>query len=236
MLIYYISYFINYQFIYYTNNSIIVYMKYDYIVWDFNGTILDDRQLCLDILNKMLAERNLKTVTLEEYINVFRFPIIDYYRAVGFDFEKEPFSELGKEFIDLYQKQSFKCGFCVDSIETIIELKKTGVELILLSASKKENLDEQLEELHIKYLFDHVYGIGNIYAESKVHIAERFRNRVGYDKKVLMIGDSVHDFEVATAIKADCILVAQGHQAKHKLLEVTTNVVDTAKEILEKIK
>ncbi len=211
-------------------------MKYDYIVWDFNGTILDDLDLCLDILNTMLEKRNLKTVTIEQYRDVFRFPVIDYYKDVGFDFKKESFEVLSKEFVKYYQTASFNCGFCETVIDTIHTIKNTyNISQIVLSASKKENLDEQLNVLGIKDLFDHVYGISNIYAESKVHIAERFRERVGKDKKILFIGDSTHDAEVADAINADCILVCQGHQSKKRLLESKHQVVDYASQILKEL-
>ena len=63
-------------------------MKYKHIIWDYNGTILDDTQLVLDILNIMLEEKRLKTCTMDEYREVFDFPIIDYYINVGFDLEK----------------------------------------------------------------------------------------------------------------------------------------------------
>ena len=48
-----------------------------YIFLDFNGTVLDDIELCLNLLNEMLYEKEKKTVTLEEYKNIFDFPIIN---------------------------------------------------------------------------------------------------------------------------------------------------------------
>ena len=36
--------------------------KYDYIIWDFNGTLINDVDLCFNILNTMLSNRNIKTV------------------------------------------------------------------------------------------------------------------------------------------------------------------------------
>ena len=38
------------------------------IVWDFNGTIVDDTQICLDIENEMLKKRNMRhDYTIDEY-------------------------------------------------------------------------------------------------------------------------------------------------------------------------
>ena len=40
------------------------------VIWDFNGTILDDIALCLSIINTMLAKRNLSQLTLTDYRDV----------------------------------------------------------------------------------------------------------------------------------------------------------------------
>ena len=62
-------------------------MRYTDVIWDFNGTILDDVAAGIASVNKMLSDRGLPTIKDEEhYRKIFRFPIIEYYRALGFDF------------------------------------------------------------------------------------------------------------------------------------------------------
>ena len=56
---------------------------YQHIIWDWNGTLFDDAGVCLDIMNGMLARRNLPHLTPERYEEFFDFPVIDYYRRVG---------------------------------------------------------------------------------------------------------------------------------------------------------
>lgn len=210
--------------------------KYDYIVWDFNGTIIDDVDLCFNLLNKMLVEQGHKPVTKERYLEIFEFPIIEYYKKAGFTFEGYTFHELSVEFIKDYQPASFKCNFCKDSLETVKELENRGYENICISASQKDNIYEQMEVMNIRQYFKHVIGIKDIHGASKVDIAVKWRDFVGWDKKVLMIGDTTHDSEVAEAISADCYLVAQGHQNKRRLIESpykTLGVLDTAAELLK---
>ena len=73
---------------------------YKHIIWDWNGTLLDDAWLCVDIMDSMLKERSLGTLTLDRYQRLFEFPVIDYYRKLGFDFTKESFEKTGTEFIN----------------------------------------------------------------------------------------------------------------------------------------
>ena len=84
--------------------------KVNTIIFDFNGTILDDLDLCFNTLNKMLNMYNHPSITLDRYLDIFTFPVINYYRKAGFDFDKEPFDELAPIFMDIYQPNSLKCS------------------------------------------------------------------------------------------------------------------------------
>ena len=80
----------------------------EHIVWDWNGTLLDDRWLTIAVMNRVLARRNMYELTEDRYLQLFTFPVIDYYRRLGFDFEKTSFSELGTEFINEYNTRAFE--------------------------------------------------------------------------------------------------------------------------------
>ena len=73
--------------------------KIQTIVWDWNGTLLDDVELCRHTINRLLVKRGLKRLDLEQYRRVFQFPIIEYYRKAGFDLEAEPFEVLAHEYM-----------------------------------------------------------------------------------------------------------------------------------------
>ena len=78
-------------------------LKYTHIFWDFNGTILSDMQAGMDSVNKMLADRDLPVIPdIESYRRIFDFPIIEYYRGLGFDFDREPYEVLAPIWVELY--------------------------------------------------------------------------------------------------------------------------------------
>ena len=78
-------------------------MKYTHLMWDFNGTIFDDAEAGIKSVNKMLLERGLAPIpSKERYQEIFDFPIEDYYRSLGFDFEREPYEVLAPIWVDLY--------------------------------------------------------------------------------------------------------------------------------------
>ncbi|MFA5560368.1 MAG: HAD hydrolase-like protein [Acholeplasmataceae bacterium] len=187
------------------------------IFWDFNGTVLDDVELCHDILNEMLIEEERPTVTLEDYLMIFEFPVRNYYAKV-YDLEKTSFEVLADRFISKYQPRSLKLKLHDEVIETIAYFKTKGFLNILLSASEKENLIEQLKHFNLENVFDHILAIDNIHARSKVHIAQAFVKKHNLDlSNAILIGDTLHDAEVAEALKIDVVLYTKGHQHPSRL-------------------
>ena len=78
-------------------------MNIDRVIWDFNGTILDDVDTGIEAVDVLLAKYGLPELkTRERYYEVFGFPIIDYYRRIGFDFEKTDYSILANEWVEIY--------------------------------------------------------------------------------------------------------------------------------------
>ena len=206
-------------------------MKYDYLVLDFNGTIIDDVDLCLNILNHLLEERNYKKVSLEEYKHIFTFPIKNYYINAGFDLEKYSFTSISNEFISLYQKASLNCKLYEGINELIDKCNNNRIKVVLLSASQIDNLKEQTDHFGLSEKFEAILGTSTIEAASKVEIGKNyFKDK--QDKKILFVGDTTHDAEVASAIGADALLITHGHQARDVLLKANPlKVIDSFKEV-----
>lgn len=210
-------------------------MKYNRIIWDFNGTLLDDVQTGIASVNTLLAERGLPTVaSVEHYRSVFRFPIKEYYRSLGFDFEREPYEELAPKWVKLYLENVKTAELYPDVRCTLENIKERGIAQTVLSATELSMLEGQLEYLKIREYFDDVFGLDNIRAGSKVSLACSWR-KSHPDDRVLIIGDTDHDAETARAIGADCILVCRGHQSKEYLLALGADVADTLEEALKKL-
>ena len=69
-------------------------MKPSLVLWDWNGTLLDDVALCVDALNRLLRIYHYpQQYSLAQYREIFGFPIEDYYIRAGFDFSKNSYKE-----------------------------------------------------------------------------------------------------------------------------------------------
>ncbi len=206
-------------------------MNYTHVLWDFNGTILDDVDAGIKSVNKLLADRGLPELqSREDYHKVFGFPIIDYYRRLGFDFDKEPYEVIAPIWVEEYLRNVKSAEIFFDVKKTVEKLRSMGVKQFVLSATELDMLESQLSDLGLKDMFDGIFGLDNIHAESKVSLAHSFKEE-NRDAKILVIGDTVHDAETAKAIDADCILIARGHQPKSVLGKCGVRVADELSEI-----
>lgn len=207
--------------------------KYKHIIWDWNGTILDDVDLCVELINNLLRARELRTVSREEYKDIFTIPVRNYYESLGFDFVKEPFEIVGREWMDQYEKRKFECGLYAGITEVLEKINNLGVGQSILSAYSQHTLEDLVEHFGLTKYFTHIVGLDNIYAASKMHLGKDLIGRLGNGKgETLLIGDTLHDLEVATEIGADCVLVSGGHQSRGKLFGNGAVVIDSVRELL----
>lgn len=212
-------------------------MDYTYCIWDFNGTIFDDIGASIKAVNTLLASRGLPILeSKEKYHEVFDFPIIDYYRKIGFDFEREPYEVIAPIWVELYLEYSKESGLFEGVVPALDFFEKSGIKQSVLSASEKNMLEGQLRELGIHDRFEEIMGIDNIYAESKLALARKWREAHSAER-VMFIGDTVHDHQTAKELGADCYLISEGHQPEYKLREATdAKVFASLGELVEYLK
>ncbi len=202
-------------------------MKYDYIIWDFNGTLLNDVGICVDCLNTLLKSHGMSGKTEEEYKRIFTFPIKEYYRRAGFDFDVTDYDTLAHEWTDYYRSRT-DLELFDETEQTLKTLANGGLKQIIISASEKNTLFEQTKTLGIDGYFSEMLGLDNIHARSKEAIAKEWRAR-HQQAKAIFIGDTTHDKDVADAIGADCLLVPNGHQTREILEKTGATICENIK-------
>lgn len=203
------------------------------VIWDWNGTLLDDASLAVRTMNQMLEKRGMDLLSIEAYKSVFTFPVKKYYQKIGFDFQQEPFEIPANEFIDLYNSELDKCRLHKDAIRILTYLQSVGVKQYILSAMEQNVLDQCLKNYQIDHFFEVALGLDNIYAASKVENGHRLiAEQKLKASELVLVGDTTHDFEVASELGCQCVLIADGHQSKEVLRETGVLVLDSISQLL----
>ena len=193
-------------------------MRYDLIAWDFNGTVVDDADVGMGATNILLARRGLPVIPSREvYYRLFGFPIVDYYRRLGFDFEKESYDDIANEWIPEYRRLEKKAPLREGVLALLERFSSLGIPQVILSASEESMLAEQLSDLGISRFFTKIYGRSDYHGSDKTALALA----LAADHpaaRILFIGDTDHDAACAKAAGFDCALMLDGHQSRERLV------------------
>ncbi len=201
------------------------------IIWDWNGTLLDDVHIAVETDNETFARFGLPAITLDTYQKHFRHPVADFYAELGVP--QELFPQVADAWMPIYERLSLGCPLRKDAAETIHRFREAGFHQAIVSASPLPTLLRQVERYpELNGLFDGIEGLGDAYGASKVALARGYLDRNGITEAVF-IGDTTHDAEVAAAASCRCMLVQGGHQAPSVLTSAGLEVYAGLREIAD---
>ena len=191
------------------------------LIWDWNGTLLDDTRASVDALNEQLVRRGLSPITLDFYREHFAFPVRPFYTLVGVDLDHEDWDALAKGYHDAYLARPSQLN--AEAVPALELARAAGLRQTIVSALRQDYLDEATERLGIRRYFDAIVGTDNLNGGSKLDRAKALVGRLGRTARgeaFTCIGDSLHDKEVADALGARCVLFGGGSHAPERLARV----------------
>jgi len=207
--------------------------SFRHIIWGWNGTLLNDKWLCIESICTLLRARNLPAIDEDRYSRIFGFPVKDYYQAAGFDFSVEPFEKPAMEFIRLYDSRKKECQLHPGAVEILEQLSKMGCSQYLLSASETGILTEMTGHFGISGYFKMIKGLDNHYANGKGDLGMELLSAIhAPTESIVMIGDTSHDKEVADILGVSSILYTKGHYPAFRLMDCGTPLINNLDELV----
>lgn len=192
--------------------------RYHHLIWDWNGTLLDDLDLCIDVMNALLDRRQLPRLHRARYHALFDFPVRTYYERLGFDPVEDSFARLSVEFISGYDTRRLESSLHPAARLVLAAASAAGLRQSILSAYRQETLHEIVQHFGLAAHFDHIAGLANIHAHSKLALGHELVRRLAIaPARILLVGDTLHDLEVARELGVDCALIAAGHHPFERL-------------------
>lgn len=192
--------------------------KYTTIIWDWNGTIVDDSQLAFDIYCEECDLYNLEKMSLDEYKQRFYFPVKKFYEEVGLPSEK--YEDVANRFSVVYRSKWHEIKIHPQVKEYLEKFKNKGISQFILSAYQQKELLDMVKHFNLDNYFHDIAGIEDNLANSKVERGKKlFDKHKIIPEKTLMFGDTEHDFEVAKKLGIDIILLSWGVISYEKLVE-----------------
>lgn len=199
--------------------------KYDHVIWDWNGTLVDDVDHAIAAIGEVLKKNGKTAIDKAHYRQIFKFPIRQYYQDLGFELSQVSFDSLCDDFISSYDRH-VKSAALFPHTQFFLELIGSRCCQSILSASHENQLISMVKGYQIDHHFDHIFGIGDYYAASKLERGKELIAKAGVcPTKTILVGDTDHDAEVASQLGIDFLIVADGHQAFDRLQHRYENVL-----------
>ena len=203
-------------------------MKYDCVIWDWNGTLIDDMRVSLGSVNRILADRGMPPITEADYYDYIDTPITRFYERL-FDLEKTDVTRLLREFNVNYDALLDGSEVREGTRRALAAVAGAGVRQIVLSAFEQNKLRRMLREYGVDGCFSAVLGADDIHCGDKTDRAREYFAAEGLSpERAVVIGDTLHDAAVAKAVGCGCVLVRGGHQGDAELEASGVTLADSA--------
>jgi phosphoglycolate phosphatase-like HAD superfamily hydrolase len=204
-----------------------------HLVWDWNGTLLDDFSLVVQATNSAFAAVGGRDVDPDEHRRRFRRPVAEFYaeileRAV----DEDEFGKLDRIFHEAYRLGLTTMALAADAKEALTSWPGTQS---LLSMWFHDELVPALETYGLTGHFTRVDGLrteigGHLKAG---HLAAHLR-QLGVDgSDAVLIGDSLDDADAASSVGAGVVLYTGGFTDATRLRALGCPVADTLVEAVE---
>ncbi len=203
-----------------------------HLVWDWNGTLLNDVDLVVSATNRVFAQLGGRSITVDEHRRHFRRPVADFYASVlERAVDAEEFDRLDRIFHDAYRAGLTTCALADDAAAAMRAWPGTQS---LLSMWFHEDLVPAVTAFGLDGRFRRVDGVRvGDRAFKSGHLAEHLAALGIEPAGAVLIGDSIDDGDAATAVGARCVLYSGGFTDRERLVASGLPVADTLAEAVE---
>jgi phosphoglycolate phosphatase-like HAD superfamily hydrolase len=205
-----------------------------HLVWDWNGTLLDDFDLTVAATNAAFASCAGPRITGDDHRRQFRRPVAAYYAEVlGRPVGDEEFGRLDRIFHDHYHAGLEECRLARDAEQALAwwSAESRGRQS-LLSMWFHDHLVPYVDQFGLTHHFARIDGLrSQVGGGGKAdYLIEHLRALGLTGPDCVLVGDTLDDAAAADAVGARCVLVTGGFTDRERLVATGQPVVDSLRE------
>lgn len=208
-----------------------------HVVWDWNGTILDDNDAVVTAVNEVCVAFGRDTIDLDQWRSIYRRPLLDCYQELlGQELSTDDWAEIDRLYHNAYRKLLPTTRLTPGIPDELFRWREAGGSQSLLSMWFHHELVPLVTEHGLAELFTRIDGLlVDVGGHGKAdHLVEHLAAQELDPADVLLIGDVVDDADAAATAGARCVLVTTGVMNRAALEGRDVPVVDSIAEALSR--
>jgi phosphoglycolate phosphatase-like HAD superfamily hydrolase len=206
-----------------------------HLVWDWNGTLLDDLEIVIEAVNRSIASFGGKPITADDYRDHYTRPVRHFYdNLFGRVIDDEEWLRLNTGFHDAYFELAEEVELARGARAAMDALEASGWTQSLLSMSPQDWLDGIVDRLGLTERFELVDGLSGPTGGLKaVHLEGHLAALAVPGKSAVVVGDTPDDVAAARHVGAMPILFHGGSHHLDALAQIGVPVAETVAEAVE---
>ncbi len=212
--------------------------KYDYVIFDFDGTVVDTGEGILKSLQYSFSEMGREIPDLND-LKKFIGPPIHYSYTTYYGVSEQEVGKYIKKYRERYRaKGIYECALYKGFPEILDELHEKGVKVGIASSKPESLIYDVANYLCVTEKFDAIVGVqmdDSNHSSKTGLVLEAMKKLDAEDKKkVLMVGDRCYDIDGAAGAEVDSCGVLWGYGSKEEFREHNaTYIVSDTEELLK---
>ena len=206
------------------------------IIFDFDGTLGDTRQLIVETMQQTIEELKLAPRTDEQCASMIGLPLKQAFTDLI-----PMTNEMGDKCVDTYRRIFFanNAAYFIPTfphvIETLQELSSKGYTMTLASSRIRKSLVDFVHSMHLEDTFTYILGADDV-THAKPHPEPVLRTLETFHcppEEALVVGDTIYDIVMGRRAGAHTCGVTYGNGTRQELQDAKADfLIDDFQEIL----
>ncbi|WP_396269403.1 HAD family hydrolase [Ideonella sp.] len=186
-------------------------LRYDLIAFDWDGTLFDSTALIVLAIQGACADLGVAVPSDEQAAYVIGLGLQDALRHAAPGLAPERYPELGQRYRHHYMARQHEITLFKGTLEMLHALKARGHILTVATGKSRRGLDEALAHTELHGLFDDSRTADETFSKPHPRMLHELMEAHGLPAhRVLMIGDTTHDLQMAVNAGVASVGVSYG--------------------------
>ncbi len=195
--------------------------KYDFIVFDWDGTLMDSTKTIISCIQSAARDLGLPVPSVKNASHVIGLGMLDAMKAAMPDVDPQFYPKIIERYRQHYFNQDNDLVLFDGVQEMLTDLSQQGYFLAVATGKSRVGLNRALNASKLLTLFDATRCADETFSKPHPAMLQELTRELGQDMhRTVMIGDTTHDLQMASNAGAEAIGVNYGAHDHQDLLNL----------------